>query len=797
VGHPVKDSWNTLRRLLRGTDRDSGEQRARHVRAVLAISPWMMGATALNALLCALVLYGEVADAALGLWLTMVLLLCGSGASGWWRSRRRSLRAVPTKLVWRATFHAALLGLLWAALPVVWFGSVSPPLQLFIAVMSTGMMAGGAMALAMLPPAALAYMTIGCAGALIGLQRSGHPLALELQLLILVYAVALALASAAVMRLFTLRFDSEREAAKQSEVVGLLLRDFEETTADVLWEVDRSGRFAQVSDRLAQLFERPSGKVGQLGLITVLQSLQVEGSQGVERLRQALERGEAFRDQVVRVSTSQGTRWWSVTAKPLHDAEGRPLGWRGVISDVTAERKSHQHLTYLAHFDSLTGLANRVSIRNRLVQAIEQALLPSGRRSALMCMDLDNFKAINDSLGHSVGDAVLQEMAQRLRQHMRKSDLCGRLGGDEFAVVIDDVRSDDEVQQLAQRLVGAMRVPVQAMGMTVASGVSIGLAFLPEHARSVDEALVAADLALYSAKAAGRGRVQAFTEELGASQKRRMNVERELRDALVRNQLQVLYQPQVDLQNWTIVGAEALVRWQHPTLGAVSPVEFIGIAEDTGLIHNIGAWVLDRACADAQTWLKPLRIAVNVSASQVKRAGLVGELRAQLQRHKLSPDRLEVEITESLLMENVDGALENLHAIKQLGVRIALDDFGTGYSSLAYLRLFPFDKLKIDRAFIRELMQESDARAIVRTMLELARVLGMETLAEGVEEPAQLEVLRRVGCSAMQGFLVARPMPAQELAALMERWPSLPRPESAETLPASVHGSLQDALRTL
>lgn len=795
-GRVVRDSWQTLRRLLLGRSRDSDQLRARHLRAVLDLSPWMLAATLINLAICGLVLRGLQADGWLAAWAGGLVLICLAGLGGWWRSRSRPLRAVPAQLVWRATAHAALYALLWACLPLFWFPVAAPPQQLFVAVMMTGMLAGGAMALAMLPPAAIVYVLLLAAGSVIGLQRAEHPLGLLIQALILVYALVLLVASLGVMRLFSQRVASEREAARQSEVVGLLLRDFEETTADVLWEIDRGGRFMQVSERLALLLERPAAKLAQLGLLQSLGSLQSEGSQGVDRLRSAMERGDAFRDQVIRVSTAQGTRWWSLTAKPLHDAEGRPAGWRGVISDVTAERKSHQHLTFLAHFDSLTGLANRVSLRNRLAQAIEQALQPSGRRSALMCMDLDNFKAINDSLGHTVGDAVLQEMAKRLRQHMRKSDLCGRLGGDEFAVVIDDVRSDEEVTQLAQRLVAAMRVPVQALGMSVASGVSVGVAFLPEHARSVDEALVAADLALYAAKAAGRGRVQVFTEQLGASQKRRMNVERELRDALLRNQIQVLYQPQVDIESWQIVGAEALVRWEHPQLGAVSPVEFIGIAEESGLIHNIGAWVIDRACSDANHWLHGLRIAVNVSPSQVKRAGLVGELRAQLQRHKLPPDRLEVEITESLLMENVDGALENLHAIKQLGVRIALDDFGTGYSSLAYLRLFPFDKLKIDRAFIRELMQASDARAIVRTMLELARVLGMETLAEGVEEPAQLEVLRRVGCSAMQGFLVARPMTAQDLADLIERWPQLPRPVSPEGLPQSVQGSLQELLRT-
>jgi diguanylate cyclase (GGDEF)-like protein len=792
-----------FKRLWADQERESRELRARHLQAVLVNAPWIMGASAFNALLAVWTLAPSVNLLALAIWVAALWTVCGAGAWGWWRGRQRRWREASPKLVHRATGHAIFHSLLWALLPLFAFDSLSPPQQLIVVALCAGTMAGGAFATATLPSAALGFIwTLGL-GSAVAVLLSRFPLAWPLVWLFLFYAFILSQAGLTVARVFARRFESEREAARQGEVVSLLLRDFEETAADVLWETDPQGRFVQPSERLAELFQRSPGKLTQVGLLSMMASLQTEGSGGVERLRQALALGEPFRDQVVRVRLTAGeagadtTRWWSVTAKPLFDGEGRARGWRGVISDVTAERKSHQHLSWLAHFDSLTGLANRVSVRNRLAQLVEGVGGPNGaqgRRGALMCMDLDNFKGINDSLGHSVGDAVLQEMARRLRKVMRKSDLCGRLGGDEFAVVLDDVRDDEEALQLAQRMVAALRVPVETQVATVSSGVSIGLAFVPEHGRSVDELLVAADLALYAAKAAGRGRVHVFTSELGASQKRRLDVERELRGALERGEMQVLYQPQVDIESWRIVGAEALVRWHHPKLGQVSPVEFISVAEETGLIHNIGAWVLDRACADARDLLKPLRIAVNVSASQVQRASLVNELRAQLQRHQLSPERIEVEITESLLMQNMNSALENLHAIKQLGVRIALDDFGTGYSSLAYLRMFPFDKLKIDRAFIHELMQASDARAIVRTMLELARVLGMDTLAEGVEEPAQLEVLRRVGCSGMQGFLVARPIPAQELAALMQRWDSLPRPLAEDAMPSSVQGDLVQAL---
>lgn len=763
-------------RLWSGTDRDSAELRARHARVMLALTPWMMGVSLLNAGATVLALHGSVDPTPLLVWAALMAVLCAWGIRGWRRSRQRVAPGMPFKLVHRATWHAALYGLLWAVPPVLWFDGVQPPAQLLLATLITGTLAVGSFALAALPSAAMAFLWVLAAGAAVTLLRSDMPLHYPVLALLACYTVALSLVAYHLARVMAARHLSEREAARSDEVVGLLLRDFEDAAADVLWEVDAQGRFVHPSRRLVELLGHGAERLLPLGLQAAVESLQAEGSRGAERLFQAFERGEAFRDQVVRVQVDQGVRWWSVTAKPLLDADGRPSGWRGVIADVTAERQSHQHLSYLAHFDSLTGLANRVSLRHRLTQMIEQSQLPSGRRGALMCLDLDNFKTINDTLGHAVGDAVLQEMATRLRQHMRKSDLCGRLGGDEFAVVLDDVRSDEEAHQLAQRLVTALQAPMEVAGLTVRAGASIGLTFLPDHANTVDEAMSAADLALYAAKGAGRGRVHLFTVELGADRRRRWDLERELREALVRNELRVVYQPQVDVRSWDVVGVEALVRWVHPKLGAVMPSEFIAVAEEAGLIHDIGAWVIDRACHDAQQWLKPLRVAVNVSVSQAQHPSLVDVLRSSIQRHRVAPERLEVEVTESLLAGHTHAALQCLHGIKQLGVRVALDDFGTGYSSLAYLRLFPFDKLKIDRSYIRELKQTQEARAIVRTMLELAHVLGMDTLAEGVEETGQFEALRRVGCETIQGHFVAHPMPAPDVADWLERWREQPRP---------------------
>ncbi|MBH9553760.1 putative bifunctional diguanylate cyclase/phosphodiesterase [Inhella gelatinilytica] len=781
--------WHAGRALWSGLDDAAGAMRARHLSAMLRVAPLTMGATALSVVLTAWMLQTTISSLALVLWSGSLLALCVHGFQGWWKRRNLHPETAGPVAIRRATAHAAVMGLGWAAASGAWLPVLDPTQQVWMVVVLMALMCGGTVALSLIPSAALSFLAIITSGLWVGLARSELQLVAPLIGLVGAYAVVMAALVVSAAHFYARGVLTEREASRQGEVFGLLLRDFEESSADVLWEVDRFGRFVNPSRRLAGWAERPADRLTQLTLMQLMKSLQPEGSSGVERLQQALDRGEAFREVPVRVQVASGQRWWAVTGKPLTDEQGVPCGWRGVLSDVTAARQSHQHVAYLAQHDALTGLANRTTIRNRVAQSLEAG----GRRGALLCMDLDNFKLINDTHGHTLGDKVLQEVARRLRVHVRKGDVCGRLGGDEFAVVIADARSDDEVQAFAQRLVVSMRVPIEIEQASVTTGVSIGLAFLPDHAQTVDEAMVAADLALYSAKSSGRGRVEAFTSELGEIQRRRATLERELRQALARDELEVYYQPQVDLKTWTICGAEALVRWHHPDLGSISPAEFVPVAEATGLIHNIGAWVLAKASSDAKQLLPGLRIAVNASAAQVQRASFVNEVRQLLQRQELAVGQLEIEITESLLMEDVQTALENLHAIKQLGVRIALDDFGTGYSSLAYLRRFPFDKLKIDRAFIRELTSTSDARAIVRTILQLARVLGMDTVAEGVEEPAQLEVLQHVGCGSIQGFLVARPMPVQSLIQLRESWAKLPRPLFEGALPESVLAELPPA----
>ena len=756
-------------------DRDSAELRARLLASVTRLTPLMALANLVNAAIVIGLLDRQVPLLERLLWFMMLAALCASALRSWWRHRR----APPLRVSPRALRHAAvgsgLLGLLWAAMVAAWFPGADHGQQMVLMSMVLGTMCGGAFALAPVPLAALAHVGALGLGALVALLRSdgvGNPV---LPALLAMYTLVLCVSVLATARTFVARLRSEREAARQGQLVGLLLRDFEEHAADVLWECGQTGLLTHVSPRLSSALGLSALELQAGTLLDALTARQAPGEaeDHLAALRAALRLGQAFRDLVVPVQTASGLRWWSLSAKPLHDEVGHHAGWRGVISDVTQARETHRRLAYLAHFDSLTGLANRLELRERLAAAMDAAAASAAAvpaRTALVCLDLDHFKSINDTLGHAAGDAVLAEIGRRLHSCLRQGDLAARLGGDEFALVISEVQGDDELCALARRLVQVLCQPFEVAGRQVPLGASIGIAVAPEHGRSLDELMGNADLALYAAKEAGRGRFEFFVPRLADRHRRRVAIEQALRGALARSEMHLYWQPRVDIARWEVVGAEVLLRWQHPELGRVAPDEFIRIAEDAGLIADIGLWVLGRACAHAAQMPHPIVVSVNVSPAQLLREDFARQALHLIERSGLAPERLEIEVTESLFMDNSPQALANLHALREVGVRIALDDFGTGYSSLAYLRRFPFDTLKIDRAFVRELMTRHDARAIVKTILELARTLGMSTIAEGVEEPAQLAVLREAGCGAVQGYLAARPMPRGDFLRLLANW---------------------------
>jgi diguanylate cyclase (GGDEF)-like protein/PAS domain S-box-containing protein len=446
--------------------------------------------------------------------------------------------------------------------------------------------------------------------------------------------------------------------------------------------------------------------------------------------------------------------------------EGRPA-LLGAAIDMTDRRRAEARITHMAHHDALTGLPNRVLFATRLAEALE-ILERGGPPLSLLCLDLDKFKFVNDSLGHSAGDALLREAARRIGECLRAGDLVARLGGDEFAVLLTGLGAES-VCAVATRIIEALGRPFRIEDQDCHIGVSIGIATPgPGEGRDDDTLLRNADLALYSAKASGGGVWRRFEVAMEARTRRRRRQESDLREALARDELFLAYQPIVESRTRRIVGFEALVRWRHPEQGPIPPSEFVPLAEETGLIGQIGAFVLQRACAEAATWPADIRVAVNLSPVQFRDRSLARRVAQALAESGLHPTRLELEVTESILLAESEANVATLHALRALGVRIAMDDFGTGYSSLSYLRTFPFDKIKIDRSFVAEIEASAHAAAIVKAAIGLGASLGIDTVAEGVETLAQYERLRAEGCDAVQGYLFGQPMtPADARAAIL------------------------------
>ncbi len=441
--------------------------------------------------------------------------------------------------------------------------------------------------------------------------------------------------------------------------------------------------------------------------------------------------------------------------------DGAPLYILSVVEDVTERKRADERIARLASYDSLTDLPNRVLFRQRLEEALQGAR--RGDRVAVLYLDLDFFKHVNDSLGHPVGDELLKSVAQRLRGCINEADTVARLGGDEFAIIQIGVANPADTTALAGRIFTALRAPYDLHGHQLVADVSIGIALAPDDGREPDQLLKNADLALYGAKADGRGAYRFFEPEMDARMKTRRALEEDLRKALARGEFELYYQPVLDLETDRIGTCEALIRWHHPQRGMISPGEFIPIAEETGLIMPIGEWVLRQACADAATWPRDINVAVNLSAAQFKLPSLSRLVVGALAAAGLPPRNLELEITESVLIQSSASVSTTLRELHGLGVRFAMDDFGTGYSSLAYLRNYPLDKIKIDRSFVSDLNGEESSGSIVRAIIALARSLGMSTTAEGVETEAQLAALRAAGCTEIQGFLFSRPMPHGQL----------------------------------
>ncbi|GAB6845150.1 putative bifunctional diguanylate cyclase/phosphodiesterase [Methylorubrum rhodinum] len=489
-----------------------------------------------------------------------------------------------------------------------------------------------------------------------------------------------------------------------------------------------------------------------------------------------------YRSEATVDSVSEGTRTSLAAEGPkslmreLADgriiaATHRPMpggGWVATFEDITERRRNEARIIHMARHDGLTDLPNRTALREVGAELLRQ-VHEAGAGLAVLCLDLDRFKPVNDSFGHAVGDGLLKAVAARLRTKVRGRDVVARLGGDEFAVLyaVDDA---DGAAALAQRLIRAVSAPYRLDGVTAEIGMSVGIALAGPDAgggHDIERLLKEADMALYEAKAEGRGTFRLFEPKMDETARERLVLERELREALRDGLFELHYQPLVDLSDDRIKGMEALVRWRHPERGLVSPALFIPLAEETGLIVPLGAWVLAQACRDAAGWPGGISVAVNVSPIQLRHRGFAQGVLAALAGSGLPATRLELEITESVLLDDTEANLETLHTLRRLGVRISMDDFGTGYSSISYLRRFPFDKIKIDRSFVRDCAASPDAGAIIRAIVSLGESLGITTLVEGVETEPQLAAVRAEGAREVQGFLFSPPRPADEIAALL------------------------------
>ncbi|WP_340264880.1 putative bifunctional diguanylate cyclase/phosphodiesterase [Sphingobium mellinum] len=625
----------------------------------------------------------------------------------------------------------------------------------------------GAISYATTPLAATGFLLSCIAGLPALFHAPGH---FPLLMLATSYALSLLVGCFLYARTFARQHSASVQLEEKSEVVSLLLREYEQEGSDWLWQTDASRRLNSVSPRLAESLGCAPAELDGMLLVQILAGSAWESGlfhPGLHALADHLKRRESFSNLVVPVDVKGANRWWELSASPRYDDAGVFLGFRGVGSDVTVQRESADRIAQLARFDPLTGLPNRVHLRDVLDKSLADSRKQRSMSCAFLMIDLDRFKAVNDTLGHQVGDKLLTQVARRLRQICSGAEFCGRIGGDEFAVVIPQLFEEQAIARLAGAIIGGLSVPYQVDAHILHVGASVGSAISPQDGAESEALIRSADLALYRAKGEGGGTHCAYEPQLHAQAEERRKLELALRDALERDQLHVVYQPVVDAEEGTVLGFEALLRWTHPEMGAISPAKFIPVAEEARLIAPIGEWVLRTACMEAVCWPDPVRVAVNVSAEQLVHPSFVAAVMSALAQSGLDAQRLELEVTESVFMNADTGALKILDQLLSLGIQLSLDDFGTGYSSLGYLSRTRFNTIKIDRSFVVGASNnKAESLAIIRAVVTLADSLGMATTAEGVETEAELAMVRRLGCRKIQGYYFGRPMPAKEAAAL-------------------------------
>ncbi|MEO1045223.1 MAG: EAL domain-containing protein [Pseudomonadota bacterium] len=663
---------------------------------------------------------------------------------------------------------SAISGLCWSCPIIVFsqYGSISQHAAAWTVV--AALMVGSARVLAAMPLGAVLFTSLVGMASTASFMLTGQYVMASAAICLCMLLIASSLETARDYLSYRL---SEHGLNEKTQVVSLLLREFEESGADWLWQVDPSRRVTHVSPRFAYALGSSVKDVEGKSFIQLISGASWETGKfhsSLHDLTEKLKRRESFSNLMVRVHIGDEVRWWELSASPKLDDNGVFLGFRGVGSDVTEQRESAEQIAYMARYDTLTGLPNRLHITEATSKAMQDGE-KWRRRSAFLMIDLDRFKAVNDTLGHLIGDRLLAQVSQRLGSLMSDNELCGRLGGDEFAVLVKEVPDSSYIQNLSQRIIDALCKPYEVDQHTVFIGASIGSAIAPRDGRTVEMLIRNADLALYRSKDEGGNKHHGYEPKLHMHAEERRIMEIALRKALPNNEFSLNFQPIVRAQSEEISGFEVLLRWKNPELGHVSPAKFIPLAEDARLIVPIGRWVLENACREAMNWPEHTKLSVNVSAEQLSDPNFIQILMKALSSSGLPPQRLDVEVTESIFLHEGTMAVDVLDQILSLGAGLSLDDFGTGYSSLGYLRKTRFTNIKIDRSFVQGAARDvPESLAIVRAVVAMADSLGMSTTAEGVEDEQEARKITDLGCKKIQGYYYGRPMTALEAKNLFD-----------------------------
>ena len=657
----------------------------------------------------------------------------------------RSGKNVPD---WLMICDVVTRAIVWLSLPLYLFPTLPPGAQVISASISSGLGIAG-LGLVVHPRSAIGWMsafTAGLCGAMF-IGRNTVPFQHMLSILFTLGVSIFGVLNVARWAFEQLKTNANFSA--QSESASLLLQEYEQRGVGWLWQVDSENRVTYISSRMTALLGRPASQLLGHSLPSLLGG-------NAELGRKLLEK-QPFNALDMELQTARGPRWISIAGDPIIDTAGRFEGFRGVGSDITEMRQTQERLTHLANMDVLSGLPNRGRVRQLLGDCLRTATA-SSVPCAILFLDLDGFKPVNDTFGHPKGDAVLRAVAKRLVDEVGADGHVGRMGGDEFAIVITDAQSRKKVEQMADRIIVAIKEPYMIDQTEIRIGVSIGAAFGPIDGATVDDLILKADLALYQAKDAGRGVARYFSSELQSEQDDRVRLETDLRQAITAKQFHLVFQPLVSAKTQKLTGFEALIRWNHPQRGFVPPNVFIPVAEEAGLMAQIGEWVIEEACRAAATWPEPITVALNISPKQILQPALPNIVSEALARFKIPGNRLELEVTEGVFLGDNGQTVDVLGRLRALGVGIALDDFGTGYSSIGYLNKAIFHKLKIDGSFVREAGSRPENVAIIKSIVQLAKSFRMSVTAEGVETAEDFERMRELGCDTIQGYLFGKPL---------------------------------------